>query len=801
MGITRKFEAELGTNEKLFFFRFFCFKSGRMERDLREAGDPPALAHFPFVPVLRLFGEGAAVPSDDDSDEPERETVAGLASLRFRYPDGRFTSPGAPPESGRDLSAEAEAARYLETFGALDLSYVSDVLFDFDSEANYLIALEGQAHVGASFSAYAVTKLRDRGFEVELNPSFPFLAEAPQRVKWRATVDPSEDLNWFSLEIGIEVEGKAYNLVPALLELLEHASDKTNLSSLVHCPARFRAVPIAEGRYVVLPWPRLKRILDVLSDLLDGGAQHSSLRLPSARVDALFALDEAARVDGGELSWPNAEDFLERGRVLAEKPEFRAPPAGLRATLRPYQMEGLAWLEHKRDAGVGAVLADDMGLGKTLQTIALLAKEREARRSDRPSVIVAPTSLVPNWLREIERFAPHLKTLDYTGPRRTARLVDLARADVVVTSYPILIRDTAQLSSFSYHYAILDEAQAIKNSGSQANSAVRLLSARHRLAITGTPVENHLGELWSLFEFTLPGLLGSKVAFQKRYRDPVEREGNEARLVELRQKVSPFILRRVKEAVARELPAKTELIRSVDLSGQQRDLYESIRLTADSEVRAAIHARGISASTVTILDALTKLRQVCCDPRLLSVESAQKVRSSAKYELFFELLGAQLASGRRVLVFSQFAKMLGLLSQGLQTRNIEHLMLTGQSLHRQRLVDAFEAGAASVFLISLKAGGTGLNLVSADTVIHYDPWWNAAAQMQATDRAYRIGQKKPVFVYNLIVNASVEARMLALQQKKRQLADTLLGSTGGVSAWSEDDIKDLFAPLPGDDMI
>lgn len=763
----------------------------------RKSPVQAARAPFPFVPVLRLLGEPVLVPS---AAGEEQEIQAGLASLNFVYEEGSvLRDEELPLDIQRDRAAEARAERLLESFGALDLACVTDCLVDYDSEAHFLIALSSEIHVGSSFSAYAVPELKRQGFEIVVEPSFPFPTVAAD-TPWSAWLENEERPDWFSLTLGVEIEGKPYNLVPALLELIESSQEGTSMSSLMHCPARFRAVPLGDGRYVVLPWQRLRLILEVLADLYpDGSRALERLELPQARLVELAFLEEAMCSAGGSLRWPQGEEWIQRARALAQGPEWSPQPAALRATLRPYQHEGLIWLEHLRDAQVGGVLADDMGLGKTLQTIALLAREKEARRTDLPSLLVAPTSLVENWERECEKFAPHLRVLRYTGPKRSRRFPRIPQADLVVTSYPILIRDVDKLSEQEFHYVILDEAQAIKNKKSLASTTVRQLSSRHRLALTGTPVENNLDELWALFEFTLPGLLGPAQEFKKHFRDPIEQHQDEDRLAQLRKRVGPFILRRVKESVAKDLPPKTELVRAVELQGEQRDLYESIRLAADSEVRQAIASRGIAGSAVTILDALMKLRQVCCDPRLVSMEAARAVQSSAKYELFFELLDSQLKEGRRVLVFSQFTRMLALLSQGLRERNHKHLTLTGQSERRQALVDSFERGEADVFLISLKAGGTGLNLVSADTVIHYDPWWNAAAQMQATDRAYRIGQKKPVFVHNLIIASSVEARMLALQQKKRQLADTLLGQAGPHPTLSREDVEDLFAPLDEDE--
>jgi SNF2 family DNA or RNA helicase len=343
---------------------------------------------------------------------------------------------------------------------------------------------------------------------------------------------------------------------------------------------------------------------------------------------------------------------------------------------------------------------------------------------------------------------------------------------------------------------VLDEAHSIKNSGSQASEAVRCLTARHRICLSGTPIENHLGELWALFDFINPGLLGTKEEFTLQFRQPIEERGDKVRLEALRDRVRPFILRRTKDSVAPELPAKTQLVRAVELTGAQRELYESIRVAAHGQVRQQIKQRGFAASQIAILDALLKLRQVCCDPRLVTVDAAREVTGSAKLDVLLELLDQGLGDGRRILIFSQFARMLGLISEALLARGVRHVALTGHTPDRQKPIDAFQQGKVDVFLISLKAGGAGLNLVGADTVIHYDPWWNPAAQAQATDRAHRIGQTKPVFVHDLIIAGSVEERMLSLQRHKKLLANAILdkGNSAGPTI-SERDLDDLLAPL------
>jgi SNF2 family DNA or RNA helicase len=542
--------------------------------------------------------------------------------------------------------------------------------------------------------------------------------------------------------------------------------------------------------------------MQVMAELYPGtSSSKESLEFPGVRAAALGHLEEAFDDDRTRFQLESPSELHERARAMiaAPQPSEAIAPTLLCAELRDYQKIGVAFLQNLREHEAGAVLADDMGLGKTLQTIAHLCVEIEAGRATQPSLIVAPTSLVGNWQRELSKFAPSLEVCVLHGPQRATRRDAAKKADVCITTYPVLLRDAEYFHAQEYHYVILDEAQTIKNHRSRAHESVRKLNSAHRVCLSGTPIENGLEELWSLFDFLMPGLLGGETAFRQFYRIPIEQHKDEQRLAALRAQVSPYILRRLKRDVAKELPDKTEIVRAVEMRGKQRELYESIRVAAHQDVRSTIRKLGVAGSTLKILEALMKLRQLCCDPRLVKSEAARFVRESAKYDLFMELVETSLSAGHRILVFSQFTSMLSLLAQGLTERSIRYLILTGATQNRQKPVDAFERGDADVFLISLKAGGTGLNLVSADTVIHYDPWWNPAAQDQATDRAYRIGQKRPVFVYNLVIAGSVEERMLALQQRKRELAHSVLGmptATGPVLG--ECDVEQLFAPLPDD---
>ncbi|HEY4106004.1 MAG TPA: SNF2-related protein, partial [Polyangiaceae bacterium] len=676
-----------------------------------EASSQAAPAQgIPFVPCVRLFVERMGVEQVDEDGPIDEEMDVPVLALSFEYAGTRIRASdrrkhffvgqaGALALVERELAGEARAQCMLEGFGAVEVECASGYAPDLDSQADYVVQIGGNVHTLCSFTAYALPQLESLGFRIEIAADYPYQVVSPD-VPWYANVDSNEDRSdWFSLELGIEIEGKRVNLVPALLELLEDCSDASSLEALLRMPARFRVVPLGENRYLPVPPERLRSVLQVLLELYRGEeAVDGALCFPGSRAGSVAKLDQALG-DAATLLWGGDSDVQKRGRAIgkAKQPKPGKPVAELNATLRPYQQEGLDWLQHLVDCDVGGVLADDMGLGKTLQTIAHLSTEKASGRMGAPNLILMPTSLIGNWQREFKKFAPHLRLLVLHGPKREARRRELSQADVVLTTYPLLLRDLEHFREREFHLLILDEAQAIKNPRSQINKAVSALSARHRLCLSGTPVENNLEELWSLFDFLMPGFLGDADRFRSSFRVPIERDGNMQKLAALRSAVAPFILRRMKEHVARDLPPKTELVRPVELSGDQRELYESIRAAAHSEVRTAIRKKGIPGSTIAILDALMKLRQVCCDPRLVSTPSARQVRSSAKFELFFELLTTQLEQGRRVLVFSQFTRMLALLSAGLEERNIAQVELTGTTVDRQKVVDAFEARQVDVF--------------------------------------------------------------------------------------------------------
>ncbi|MFV2054952.1 MAG: DEAD/DEAH box helicase, partial [Thiohalomonadales bacterium] len=418
-------------------------------------------------------------------------------------------------------------------------------------------------------------------------------------------------------------------------------------------------------------------------------------------------------------------------------------------------------------------------------------------RLTKPCLIVAPTSLMGNWRREAQKFAPRLKVLVLQGPNRQSLFGQMLDHDLILSTYPLLVRDEAVLGAQQYHSLILDEAQMVKNPNSKAAKIIRRIRCKHRLCLTGTPMENHLGELWTQFDFLMPGFLGSQHSFKKLFRNPIENHGNKDQRDILVRRITPFLLRRTKNEVIKELPEKTEIIRSVSLDSKQATLYESIRLSMQKRVRDAIAKKGLARSHITVLDALLKLRQICCDPQLLPLEQAKKVKQSAKLDMLMQMLPELLEEGRRILLFSQFTKMLAIIEQQLDHLDIAYVKLTGQTRDRDGVIDAFRAGAADVFLISLKAGGVGLNLTEADTVIHYDPWWNPAAEHQATGRAHRIGQKKPVFVYKLITENTVEEKIIAMQEQKQALADGIYDADGDGANFNfnAENLQELFAPL------
>lgn len=774
-------------------------------RTLNQIQSAPALQIFdapvqPPIPQL-TFGSLSLKRYDARSARMQSQ-VQHRAALAFDY-QGHLCSGKATPDflatTGpyqrlritRDLDFEQQCREQLKTLGWKISLRRSDAVPQSAGDA-YELASEA---AWLTFMQQPLAKLREQGWRTLMLPEFQFNLLAIDH--WHAAIEESPTLDWFSLELGIEVEGKVISLLPILLQLIRQSPkllDQKYLAQrddndvvLVHLGKL--------GQRVALPYARIRGLLSSLAELYVQEAISTDHKLRLPRQEAVRLLQLQAK----GIQWQGGQTIRALAERLSQPLTRSSPiPAGLNANLRAYQHAGLTWLQNLMQLGMGGILADDMGLGKTLQSLAHILSEKNAQRLQHPALIIMPTSLIANWQDEAARFTPQLKVLSLHGQQRHALFAQITAADIVLSTYALLSRDSEQLLAHKWHIVILDEAQTIKNPRSKAAICASQLDAQQRLCLTGTPLENNLGELWSLFNFLMPGWLGDNKNFTRQYRTPIEQHADEQRLAHLQGRLKPFILRRSKEQVARELPAKTEITQFIELTSAQRDRYESLRLAMDKKVREEIQRLGIGRSHIVVLEALLRLRQVCCDLRLLSADDAAQYSSkdSTKMQHLLEMLRSFTAAGRRILVFSQFTSMLTLIADELDAAQIPFVQLTGQTRDRRSPVQRFQAGEVPVFLISLKAGGVGLNLTAADTVIHVDPWWNPASEAQASDRAYRIGQTKPVFIYKLIARGSVEEKIQHLQQHKAELASSILDGGASVSGGlDEASIAALLAPL------
>ena len=730
-----------------------------------------------------------------------------LAVLYFDYLPGLTVTGGERPSPfmrqrvdgqwqtlQRDMDAESTTWQTLRSFGLENWQHSLGNYQCLDGTADGLMPIRNDAAGWLSFLNEAVPELERREISVILADDFPYcIAQAED---WFVAIEEAVGSDWFDLDLGVTVAGERVSLVPPLLRLLREQPD---LLGVVRGLEDSQTFPVALDARRILPVPvgRLKAWLLPLLEFLD----EDRPRLSRHNAAALAGLGDLP------TQWIGGEELRALGQRLRDFSGMtrHVPAPGFTATLRPYQQIGLDWLQFLREYGLAGILADDMGLGKTVQTLAHLHLEKASGRADRPSLVVATTSLMANWRDEAAQFAPNLKVLILHGKDRARHFDEIAQADLVLTTYPLLVRDRETLLAHNWHLLVMDEAQFIKNPKAQSHQVARGLKARHRLSLTGTPLENHLGELWAQFDFLMPGLLSNAKRFTQVYRTPIEKLGDEDMRVRLAERVRPFLLRRTKEQVLKDLPPRTEMVRWVEIEGGQRDLYESLRVAFDRKLRLVLTEQGVGRSQIMIFDALLKLRQICCDPRLVKLPAAEALvkkghAHSAKLATLMEMLDELLDEGRKVLLFSQFTSMLALIELELEKRGIQYSKLTGQTRDRETPIKDFQEGRVPLFLISLKAGGTGLNLTAADTVIHYDPWWNPAVEEQATARAHRIGQDKPVFVYKLMTQGTVEEKILLLQNRKRGLADQLMkqggsGGEGGGHLLTASDLDVLFQPL------
>ncbi len=579
-------------------------------------------------------------------------------------------------------------------------------------------------------------------------------------------------IDWFSLDLQFELEGETFSY-DLIRSLVKKGQRYLNIPGKGFIQIRSEEVQNLENQ------------LEEIDATIDseGKAQIKRFHAPYLEGFLRIRWNEAADLKG-------AVDSLRHEQGIPAHPL----PTSLSEVLRPYQRQGYEWLYFLHQHRFHPILADDMGLGKTAQALAFL-EDLKNQKGRKPSLILAPTSVIFNWVHEAGKFTSDLKTLLLTGPDRHRNNCQISEVDLVLVSYAIFRKDAAFLSTLSWRAIILDEAQYIKNHRSKTAMLVRTLQADQRLALTGTPLENRLSELWSIFDFLMPGFLGNYQSFRRFYQKPIEEGQSTEALDRLKKRIHPFVLRRQKQDVAPDLPSKTEIQHFCEMGSEQRKLYHEILLTSRHMVLQEVEKKGIEKSQFSILTALLRLRQVCCHPKLLGDSFKAKDFHSGKMEAFCELVSEILSEKHRIVIFSQFVEMLTLIRQWMDEQKITYEYLDGKTRKREEHIRNFQENPEiSVFLISLKAGGTGLNLSQADYVIHYDPWWNPAVEDQATDRVHRLGQTQNVFAYKLITKESVEEKILYLQDRKKGLFQGVLGADSALGKkLSFEDLEYLFS--------
>ncbi len=707
--------------------------------------------------------EGEVRPGDSRLRLLLTPSPAGLSVAARVRPAGTAGEACLPGAGEPEVAAWAEGkrARYLR-----DL----DVELELAAEVLTWLAAAPRGYLGSPTESWSWEASGEEALDLiaavqDLDPAV-CLAEWPEGETLRVSrelspadlrVSVEERRDWFGIEGGVEVEGEKIPLA-ALLQLAQGA----------------RYLPLEGGRWLRVS-DLLRQQLASLRDISQGSAKRIEVDATAAPLveELLAAAGEVSACEG----WGEVRARLERARKVSVH-----PPRQLQAQLRPYQLRGFAWLKRLSTWGVGACLADDMGLGKTIQAIALLL----TRTRSGPALVVAPTSVGWNWRVELQRFAPSLRPVLYRESDRSTVLEGLKGRDVVVISYDLARIERERLGEVEWGTLVFDEAQQVKNGASKTARALQTLPGKWRLALTGTPVENHLGELWALFRLISPGLFGGWEGFKRRFAAPIERDKDPERRAALAALIQPFVLRRTKEQVLPDLPQRSDILLEVELSSREREAYQAARLAAILELSSASEGD----TRFQVLAAITKLRQLACHPRL--VDPAWE-GGSAKLNAFKEVLHNLREGDHRALVFSQFTRHLSLVRDLLEREGVPFLYLDGQTSARKRqaLVKAFQGGEGLVFLISLKAGGRGLNLTGADYVVHLDPWWNPAVEDQASDRAHRLGQTKPVTVYRMVAKGTIEEQILELHMQKRDLVAGILSGTGRAGKLSADELLAL----------
>ncbi len=727
---------------------------------------------LPLTEHVAVRGEMIQWQEVDDDPQPRlylSESLEGLqAELRFGYGDYELAydkrlpttstqrQPGTTTLARITRRPEREQAAW-QALGSYGLKRGTD---------SGIMLLKKSVHP-IDFLMHQVPRLAEAGYTVFGEEALT--SARVNRNKPTISFKVSSGIDWFDVKAVVNYGDLAVDL-------------KTIRQAIKR---REKYVKLADGTIGALPPEWIERY----HHLLALGEEHGDeLRFSSHHITMLDQLlTEADRAQ--------ADAVFEQRRSKLRSFDRIQPhplPTTFQGELRPYQKFGYDWLHFLREYGFGGCLADDMGIGKTVCTLAFLESLYEEESEAHASLIVMPRSLLFNWQREAQRFTPQLQVYVHADQNRTDDSDQFGAHDLVLTTYGTMLRDVELLRNYQFNYVILDESQAIKNPLAETSKAARLLRGDHRLVLTGTPVENSTLELWSQFAFLNPGLLGNVEYFREQFVTPIERQQNGETAQFLRKMVYPFILRRTKDQVAADLPPRSEEILTSEMEPTQRKLYNKQRDYYRALLLHLIDDDGINDARMKILEGLLRLRQICNHPRLVD---AKFKGTSGKFELLFETLETLQAEGHRALVFSQFVQMLAIVREALDARGVPYCYLDGQTRDRQSVVDRFQNDTSvPFFLISLKAGGVGLNLTAADYVIHIDPWWNPAVEMQASDRTHRIGQDKPVFVYKLIARDSVEEKILQLQEHKRVLVEQVIGAEGGVfKSLTREDIEVLFS--------
>lgn len=717
----------------------------------------PVFQPASYDPKLYLDEEGSLLTIEIDNTY---ETRHGEFALPGPNPDFQTGSYTYEKQTYLIRRQQEEESALMNRLSAIGFQPRSNRLWFAEPEEAITYFLDHHAQLLADYRVHGEKSLH----------RYQVHSSKPQIV---AEVKSNEKEKWFELDISVEYDGQSLPL-----EKIWKAWARGK-----------RYVELKDGSYTSLPEAWLERLAHKLEALGLDPAKPPQQKFKQFEAPVLDSLLEDLPNAATDSFW---NKLREKIRSFKEVRPINAPK-GLNASLRGYQGQGLSYLNFLSEYGFGGILADEMGLGKTVQTLAFIQHMVESRR-DGPNLIVVPTSVLPNWEREAEKFVPKLRRLVIYGARREGMFKHIGDSDLIITTYALLRRDLEEMEKHEFNTVILDEAQNIKNPNTITARAVRRIRARMRLCLSGTPIENNLFELWSLFEFLMPGFLGSQHAFQRGVVKPIK-DGDPETLDYLRARVRPFILRRTKAEVAKDLPPKVESVTCCALEEAQAELYAALAKKLKAQVLADVDEKGLAKSQMSILDALLKLRQICCHPRLLKLNfpGFSNNLPSGKFDAFKDMAMDIVEGGHKVLVFSQFVQMLQIIRQWLEFSQIPFCYLDGASKDRFEQVDKFNMSPdIPVFLISLKAGGTGLNLTSADYVIHYDPWWNPAVESQATDRTHRIGQTRQVFSYKLICQNTVEEKILKLQEAKRGVAEAIIPGQDNWKSLTREDLEMLF---------